>query len=407
MGQAKQRFTFSYFAVCNLIRQPSRTAALMFLVSVLSFVLSAGSLITLSLQNGTNALSRRLGADLLIVPNGYEQKTEGILLGGKPSTFYMDVSWVEKISKMKGVQSASPQLFVASLAADCCSANVQIIGFDQATDFTIKPWIQSSLPGPLSMDKIVIGGAVSGSVGSKLKFLGRNYTVAAKMARTGTGFDNSVFMSIEAAQRAANDYVLKIGGAKVPAHAVSSITILLQNGYSTGDVEEDIDSEVDSGKQNVSVIPSEEVVGSVSESLRSTINLVAILAALLWIFAILILDIVFSAILHERKREFGLLRSLGATKNRLAYLVLLESGEISLSGGVLGIAFCALLIPPFQAYIQHALNMPYLQPSIPQFLIIAAASLIVSFAVGPLSSLSSVFKICKKDAYWVIRDGDI
>lgn len=406
MGKGKH-FTFTAFALSNLMRRPFRTVALMFLVSLLSFLLLGGSVITLSLQNGTDALSKRLGADLLIVPQGYEQRTEKILLGGEPSTFYMNETWTKKISNVEGVRAASPQLFVASLNADCCSAAVQIIGFDQSSDFTIEPWIKSALPGTLSMDEIVIGGAVSGTVGSKLKFLGRNYTVAAKMESTGTGFDNSVFMSLKAAKRAADDYVAKTGGAKVPANAVSSIAVSVRDGYSAGDVRENINHALDNENPGISVITAEKIVSSVSGNLRMTMNLAITLAVLLWVLSVFVLGIVFSVVLHERKREFGILRSLGATKRKLAFMMLLESGGISLCGSVLGIGFCALLILPFRAYIQETLNMPYLQPSALQFAVITAVSLILSFVAGPVSSLASIFKICKDDTYSVIREGSI
>lgn len=406
MGQ-ERHFAFSRLAFSNLVRRPFRTAALMFLVSVLSFALFAGSLITLSLQDGTDELSKRLGADLLVVPRGYEQRTKGILLGGDPSTFYMDASWTRKLSAVKGVRAASPQLYVASLSADCCSSVVQIVGFDQNTDFTVGPWIKSARPGPLSTDEIVIGGAVNGTAGSTLKFLGRSYRVAAKLDRSGTGFDTSVFMNFEAAQRAAEDYVKKTGGVKVPPNAVSSVTVSVQNGYSTADVEENISDSAAAENLKISVISAEQFVGSLSGSLRSTIGFSVALAALLWVLAVLVLGIVFSVILRERKHEFGLLRSLGATKKKLASLVLLEAGGISLAGGALGIGFCALLVLPFRVFIQHTLNMPYLQPPVPKFAALAGLSLLISFAVGPISSLVSVFKLCRGDIDSVIREGDL
>lgn len=397
--------SFFFFAFGGLARRPFRTAALIFLVSVLAFVLFAGSLISLSLRSGTDTLSRRLGADLLVVPQGYEQRTKGILLGGEPSVFYMDASWARKIPAIRGVRAASPQLFVASLSSSCCAQSVQMIGFDQATDFTVGPWIQTAFSGTLSMDEIVIGEEVSGSVGGRLKFLGRSYTVAAKMDRTGTGFDNSVFMSLEAAKRAADDYVKTIGGAKVPAGAVSSVTVQLQKGYSAADVVENISGEAESADRKISVISAEQLVGGLSSDLRSAVGFAAAFAALFWLVSVLVLAVVFAAALQERKRELGLLRSLGATKGRLASLVLLQSGGISLFGGALGIGFGFLVLIPFRAFLQQSLNMPYLQPSGIQLAVIACASLLLAFVTGPVASLACVVRICRDDACLAIREG--
>ncbi|MDR1049343.1 MAG: ABC transporter permease, partial [Synergistaceae bacterium] len=203
--------TFSDIAVCNLKRRPFRSVCLVSLVAALAFVLFGGSLITYSLINGTDGLAKRLGADILIVPQGYDQTLEGILLRGEPSAFYMNAEWIGKISATDGVREVSPHLYVASLSAACCSVPVQIIGFDQKTDFIVEPWIRTSLPGNLADDEVVIGGAISGRVGNKLMFFDRVYRIAAKMENTWTGFDASIFMNMNAARRTAADYAAKEG----------------------------------------------------------------------------------------------------------------------------------------------------------------------------------------------------
>ncbi len=404
MGK-NHNFTFSRFAFCNLKRRPFRTAALVVLVGILSFVLFSGSLISLNLKNGTDGLTKRLGADILIVPKGYDQKTENILLRGEPSTFYMDKVWTEKVSNVKGVRVASPQLFIASLNADCCSATIQIIGFDQKTDFTVEPWIKNTLPEELANNEVVVGADIAGKVGGKLHFFGRDYVIAAKMESTGTGFDTSVFMNLAAAERAKSDYAAKSGIQRIPNDAVSSVTVAVDDGRSVSDVAESISNVLDQNK--VSLIISQKIISNVSGNLRTVVSFVTVLAVLLWVLSVLVLGIVFSVILNERKREFGILRSMGATRKKLSFLVLLESGMISLLGGTLGIAFSALFILPFQVLIQRTISMPYLQPSAWQFAVITAASLALSFAAGPIASLVSIFKICRGDAYSVIRDGDI
>ncbi len=398
-------FTFLNFALSNLKRRPFRTAAMVILVSVLSFALFSGSLISLSLKNGTDGLSKRLGADILVVPKGYDSKTENIILRGEPSTFYMEKASAEKISAVRGVRAVSPQLFIASLNADCCSGTIQIIGFDEKTDFTVEPWIKSKLGENLSDNELVVGAGIAGEVGKKLHFFGRDYVVAAKMDETGTGFDTSVFMNLAAAERAAGDYAAKSGAKKPPAGSVSSLTVSVADGNSVSDVADNISGVLD--KNKTSLIVSQRILSNIAGNLRSTIYLVTALIVLLWVLSVLVLGVVFSVLLNERKREFGMMRTMGATRKKLSHLVLLESGFISLLGGGIGIVLGALLILPFQVLIQRVISMPYLQPSAGQFAVIITASLILSFIAGPFSSLALVLKISLGDAYTVIRDGDI
>jgi hypothetical protein len=51
--------------------------------------------------------------------------------------------------------------------------------------------------------------------------------------------------------------------------------------------------------------------------------------------------------------------------------------------------------------------MPYMQPTFEKLLTLAAASLFLSFATGPLASLFSSSKMGSSDAYVVIREGGL
>ncbi|MDR1100583.1 MAG: ABC transporter permease, partial [Treponema sp.] len=100
---------------CNLRRRPFRTACLVFLVFLLSFVLFGGSLLAYSAAKGADNMAKRLGADLMVIPKESGQQFEGALLRSEPGTFYFDARWMDKIAGAAGVARASPQLFVASL----------------------------------------------------------------------------------------------------------------------------------------------------------------------------------------------------------------------------------------------------------------------------------------------------
>jgi putative ABC transport system permease protein len=399
--------TFSDVAVYNLKRRPFRTACLVSLVAILAFVLFGGSLITYSLINGMDGLAKRLGADVLIVPKGYDKTIEGILLRGEPSAFYMSADWIEKISEIEGVRAVSPHLFIASLNASCCSMPIQLIGFDQKTDFIVTPWIRTSLPEELAGDEIVIGGAVSGRVDGKLKFFGREYRIAAKMENTGTGFDASVFMNMETARHAADDYAAAGGAIFPPEKSVSSLVVLIDEGITASDMTRKINGAFRNGKGGVVAVSAKTIIGNVSGGLRALTVFIAALAVIFWILSVLVLAIVFSVTLNERKREFGILRSLGITRKKLIALIFLESGIVSLIGAVTGVFLSALLALPFRTYIQETVSMPYMQPSFGKLLIIAAVSLFLSFATGPFASLFSSFKTGNSDAYLVIREGGL
>ena len=77
-------------SLLNLQRKPFRTAALMTVVALLSFVLFGGTIMTMSMENGIDGLKSRLGADIVVVPEGYDKDLEGVMIQGEPTYFFMN-----------------------------------------------------------------------------------------------------------------------------------------------------------------------------------------------------------------------------------------------------------------------------------------------------------------------------
>ena len=130
-------------AYCNVKYRFFRSVMMMFFVFILSFTTYTFSSVSYSTKNGLESLSKRLGADIAVVPGRYTHLVENALFRGEPCTIYFENRWVEKIKGIEGIKQVSPQLFIATLnGADCCMGqSVQLIGFDPATDFVIQPWI--------------------------------------------------------------------------------------------------------------------------------------------------------------------------------------------------------------------------------------------------------------------------
>ena len=319
----------------------------------------------------------------------------------------MESAWLEKISAVEGVIAVSPQLFLASLNSDCCSVPIQLIGFEQKTDFIVGPWIKTSIPEILENNEIVVGGAVAGKVGDKLYFFGREYRIAAKMENTGTGFDASVFMNMDAARIAANDHSVKTGAALPPEKSISSMMVLIDDSSTPNGVARRINNTFGYGKSGIVVVPAKNIVSGVSVGLRMLTGFFRALSAVLWVSSFFILALLFSAMLNERWQEFGILRSGGISRKKLIAMILWESGLISGIGSVAGIFSSALLLIPFRVSIREIFNMPYMMPSFVQLCVIACISIVSSAASALMASLLSSIKIGRIDTYRVIREGGL
>lgn len=396
----------------NLKRRPFRTACLILLIAMFSFVLFGGSILVISLENGIDSMAKRLGADILVVPNGYDQNIQGALLRGEPSSFYMDDKIIDRVARVNGVKEISPQLYIASLSADCCSLPTQLIGFDPQTDFAIYPWVTKRIHGDIHDGEIVIGKNVGAGVGDVLKFFNREYRVVARLDSTGMGFDTSIFMNMATARQAITDYKTKtmytspalMDKSSLSINSVSSILVKVKSGYDVSDVASNI-REVGRDK-GIDTINSKNMISSISGNLNHMLFFICVLAIILLVLTVGVLAIVFMVALNERKREFSTLRVLGATRAKLIKIVLGESMIISLLGAAIGIAFVCLFLFPFTTYINISLKMPYLLPPCGITLILLFISLLISFTSGPIAAIYSAIKIGKSETYTLMREDE-
>lgn len=391
-----KKLTVSELAKLNIQRKPFRTAALIILTSVLAFSLFCGGFLVKSLNGGMTSLSNRLGADIIVVPQGYDSKIESALLRGEPNTFYFDVGAVERIKKIEGVQLASPQLFIATLSAGCCSFPLQVIGIDFASDFNIKPWFEKQVKLPLSGNQIVVGSNVSGNYNSEVKFFNQPFLIAGRLGKTGMGFDNSVFMTIENAKRLAKEYerIMQHPAAK-DENLISSVMVKIKPKYNVKKVADKIRAEF-KGEQIYPLI-SKRMMNNVSSHISSLSLYIYILIAILWLLSFIVLAVSFSSVFNERKEEFGMLRIIGGTKKTLLKLASLEALIISALGACIGTVFSCIIVVLFNQAIITGMKMPFLNPPLLWMLVYALAVFILISVIGPFSVFKTIYGFAKKE----------
>ncbi len=391
----------------NIEKRPGRSAALIILSAFLSLTIFAGTIVSESLQNGFDSLEDRLGADIMVVP--YEAVTknnfENMILQGTVGYFYMDGSYLEKLKNTDGVGRISAQYYLASVKAGCCSLRVQIIGFDPETDFAIQPWIRRSSGEDIGYMDVVVGNDLNAFVGDELSFFGEKVKVAAKLDKTGTSYDTAVFATkdtvqhlIEASQnKQLNEYANIDAG-----NAVSCILIDVADGYTIDDVVNDINIH----NKKLEAIPAGDMISGVSASLKGVSGMVRILTGIIWIIALLILMTAFYMMTGERKKEFAVMRIMGASKKKLATIVLMEGMGVTVIGSLTGVLTGLVLILSFTEMIEIKLGLPFLLPGAGMIVIIAFVAVIASIISGAAADIISALRIVRMDTGTIIRSGE-
>lgn len=385
-----------------------RTCSLTFVVFILAFTLFSGAILSASLQNGLSSLKERLGADIAVVPLGYESQYEGIILSSEPIRFYFDKSIEQQISKIEGVAQVTAQFYLSTLSADCCSVQVQIIGIDPETDFVTKPWISKSYSDELKDEQMIIGSDIWADKNGKLIFFNQEFSVVAKLEKTSTGMDNSVFVNmttIRKLAKSATEIGIITNAAEQNAeidNVISSVLVKTERGYELNEVSDNIRRTL----HEVSLVKSKNILSSVSKNLGIMQSFINTFSVALWGLSALILTIMFSVTVNGRKKEFSILRILGASRKRLIQAVLTESAFVSVTGSLLGIMLSSTVIFSFSTYIGEQLGLPFLLPNIENIIIYLIVTFILSAVTGPLSSIYAALKISQAEAYVTLREGE-
>lgn len=397
--------TLLYIAKKNLKRKLFRTSALIISIALVSGLLFAGAISMKSVLTSIKLGAERLGADLMVVPEGYEEKARSTLIAGKPSVFYMPGEILDKVRKIKGVKQASPQLFIKSTSYPCCTyVDVLLVAFDPETDFTVRPWLQETVKRELGKDEVIIGASIPVSTGEKMTFFGKELTVVGSLSRTGLEYiDHAVYMTMDTARD-----LIKVSKTKsyepldIKEDVYSTILVQLDPKISPERAAVFIEYEI----KGVKAITSQDVIGTVKKQLFALLRTLFGLGISLWIVTIILVGVVFSMIVNERQREIGILRSLGAKKSGVFYLITIEAFIISIVGGITGILAGGVLLLIIKEPIRIAFNLPYLWPGTVFVLATGIIILLISIITGTGTALYPALRISRMEPYEAIRSGE-
>lgn len=393
-------------AFLGLRRRPLRTAALVIIATVLSAAAFGGQILVRSLQRGLESLEQRLGADIIVLPEGAESKVDlqALLLQGTPGYFYMDKSVMSGLSKINGVEKLSAQYFLVSANAECCTVQVQIIGFDEESDFTVKPWLKEAYSGALKENEIIVGAGLSTRVGHTLSLYGVECRAVGKLEKTGTGLDTAVYATNETVKgliKASAKQGIAVLSKQSPEDVVSSVYIKAADSADIDELTAEINKELD----GVQAVRTKSMMTGTAEKLKVFSKSVTALTAAVWGLAAVIMLSSFYLYANERKREFAVLRAIGFSRRQLGGLILKQSLITSGAGGAAGVLLTALVILPFVRLIERRAALPLLLPGWFNTLLYGAAAAVTVLLTGSLSAAISAYKLSRIDTGKILREG--
>lgn len=402
-----QQITLKRLPLENLKYKSLRTISLVIVAACLSAVFFGGALISMNLSRGLESMRERLGADIMVIPQGTHNKAEALLTNGGSSTFYFTNNIEDLVRKAKGVKKASVQTYISSLSAGCCAEKLQIIGFDPDSDFVIGPWIYSQHKNTLHKGEMIAGANVVVSYENTVRLYGHYWPVVAQLAKTGTSLDNSVFVNMQTVPQVV-EYSAKVGHAAIPKEyankAISAVLVKLDKGYSAQKVADNIRKT--SGLKGIGIVFPGGVTATTKNNLSIVTRSISIVIGILWIITVIIMVAVFASSINERKKECASLRIMGVTRSRLVKLMMKESFIIGSLGGIIGVSFASLILFPYSSLISKQMQLPYLEITAAPVIGLIIAGVAISLVTTMLTSMAVTWRIAMGESYLRLREGE-
>lgn len=328
-------FTLISLAARNLRRRPFRTAilvtALSLIVTALVFALS----FILRVNASINLTAERLGADLLIVPEGARNAAEDILVESRARSFYMDKSLVDKVKAVQGIAQVSYQTYLVTLTGLCCSVpESMVVAFNQDTDFVVTPWLKNKLGRKLKHGEAIVGSESAfnislGLVDVEGRLFGNVFKMVGVLDKTGSGLDTAVFIGDENMNE-----ILDNSKSAIKPGQISVIFARVNKGADLYKVMSDIENSI----IDVDVVMRKDVGKNLIMTLSDISKIFYLTMTLATALSLFLVWAIFTAIANERTREVGIMRALGAKERHITILFLLEVVLLGSLGSIVGIA---------------------------------------------------------------------
>jgi putative ABC transport system permease protein len=377
-------------------------------VALCALVVAAFALFaTLLLRGAATSLelaADRLGADIVVVPEGAQTELEGALLMGVPAHFWMPQDTVEKLAAIPGVEAVSPQIYLATLVgASCCSVSEMfMVAYDPQTDFTVRPWLEKQLPGGLGLGEVIGGDYIFATEGEDgILVYGDLVKLRGNLEPTGSGLDQTLFFTLDTAHDMARISETEAEQPlEIPADQVSAVMVKTKLGANV----EEIAVEIYRTVPGVFPIQSADLFQSSRTQLNSLLRTVTIVLALLWPLAIVLIGMVYLMAANERHRELGVLRALGATRQFIRRSLLAEASLLAFCGAAVGIFLAVLAIYLFRRLIMVSLGVPFLLPAPGPLLLQIGIGLLLATLSVILAALIPAYKVSRQDPAIAMRE---
>jgi putative ABC transport system permease protein len=335
----------------------------------------------------------KYGANLTVIPsiNNIDTNLGNLNLGTvSVGDNYIDESNLPKIREITdglirkarnitdpgNIATIAPTLYINTKIN---GANVITAGVDPVSERNIKSWWEIADGKYLSGSNEAMIGAVTAQVlklktGDQINLNGTNVTVTGILKETGSGEDYYVYVPLATLQTAYNK-----------AGLISSIDIrALCNGCPV----ETIAAQLNSGVPGIRATAVKQIANTEMDMVQKVNKMMLALAGITLLIGIFGVVNTMMASVHERTKDIGIMRAVGASRNQIIMVFIFEALVIGIIGGVFGYLAGTALAYGIGPLIFDGATIHFLPLYLP-------ISLALSVAIAVIATLYPAFNATK------------
>ena len=393
-------------ALQNLGRRKARSFLLIAAVAIGSGVVFTGATLMRSIDDSMAVGFTRLGADMMVVPDGTLTYITAALLTVEPTDLVLDADVLAR-ARLASVGRSAPQKIVRVEHSGIGSHHdlVDLIGIDPARDFTVQPWLKEKLNRAFRPGDVILGAGRDAPLDSQLLIFGKPHVVYGKLGRTGVGtHERGVFMSFETFDALAAAMPLH-GGARPAVLAPGKVTGFLVE-LAPGATALQARFAILSAIKGVKVVTGDSSLSGIRQGLAALLQGILALMVLMFASMAVMVSVLFSAIVTERRGELGLLKAIGARRAQMIGMMVIEAVIATGVGGALGVTLGVLVMRLYErslVYYLENIGVPFVWLDLPRTVAVAAAAIVLAAAIGALGSFYPAWRASGRDAYDLVR----
>lgn len=406
MNDPRSPRLFLRLAIQGLGHRPMRAALLATAVAVGGASVFAATVVRRAVLDSIGTSLDRLGADLMAVPRSTTVNLTAALLTVEPTDQTIEPATVAALAALPGVDVAAPQRHLGLPSADPTHGGKEdLIAFDPARDFTVRPWLVETVGRPYRRGDLIVGGRRPEPVGGTVTLFNREFPIYGRLALTGVGpFERAYFASFEttadvaAAARAVSGRELAAG---LDTDRASALLLRLKVGATPEQVRF-----AAARLPEVQVVPGNGLSMSVRQALRLVLGGSVVFSGLILLITALMVGALYTGLLNERRRELGLLLAVGMRPIQVVRLILAEAALTTGLGGICGAVLGAAGLVAFErslGYLFERHQVPFTWPGLPFLVASGVVSASLCCAAGVAGAVLPAWRAGRAEPYALVR----